>query len=246
VRAIELNGVKIEENKQAFTWGRIAAANPAAIGNLLGETDHGTAESLDEMIARRREFLVDYQDAGLAEKYVDLVDRVRRKEQAIADDEACDEALSRNVADAYFRLLSYKDEYEVARLHTRPEFLQSIRDEYGSNARLRFHLAPPFLARRKDARGRPLKKEFGAWMLPVFRILAGLRGLRGTAFDLFGYTAERRMERELIRDFEAMLDASLANLTAAETDDLNKRVSQFRDLRGYGPVKEAAVASMRA
>lgn len=194
------------------------------------------------MIARRREFLIDYQDTGLADKYVDLVERVRRIEKTIVDDEA----LTRNVADAYFRLLSYKDEYEVARLHTRPEFLRSIRDEYGSKAKLRFHLAPPLFAREKDARGRPVKKEFGAWMLPVFRVLAGMRGLRGTAFDLFGHTAERRMERQLIREFEAMLDSSLADLTTAELRSLNERVSQFRDLRGYGPVKEAAVASMRA
>ena len=241
-RAIELNGVKVEENKQAFTWGRIAAANPDAIGDLLGDADSRTDESLDEMIARRREFLIDYQDTGLADKYVDLVERVRRIEKTIVDDEA----LTRNVADAYFRLLSYKDEYEVARLHTRPEFLRSIRDEYGSKAKLRFHLAPPLFAREKDARGRPVKKEFGAWMLPVFRVLAGMRGLRGTAFDLFGHTAERRMERQLIRDFEAMLDSSLADLTTAELRSLNERVSQFRDLRGYGPVKEAAVASMRA
>jgi indolepyruvate ferredoxin oxidoreductase len=242
LRAIELNGIKIEENQQAFTWGRIAAVNAAAIGDLLGENDTGAGESLDEMIERRREFLVDYQDASLADKYVALVERARDADKADANDEA----LCRSVADAYFRLLSYKDEYEVARLHTRPEFLQSIRDEYGAKAKLRFHLAPPLLARKKDARGRPRKKEFGAWLLPVFRILARMRGLRGTAFDLFGYTAERRMEREVIREFEALLEASLSGLTADNRDALVARVSEFRELRGYGPVKEAAVERMRA
>ena len=242
LRAIELNGVKIEENKQAVTWGRIAAVNAAAISDLLGKDDTGAGESLDEMIERRREFLADYQNSGLADKYVALVERVRNAEKDAADDEA----LSRSVADAYFRLLSYKDEYEVARLHTRPEFLQGIRDEYGDKAKLRFHLAPPLLARKKDARGRPLKKEFGAWLLPVFRILARMRGLRGTAFDLFGYTAERRMERELIREFEALLEASLSGLTADNHNALVARVGEFRELRGYGPVKEAAVESMRA
>jgi len=242
LRAIELNGIKIEENKQAFTWGRIAAANADAIHDLLGENDTGAGESLDDMIARRREFLVDYQDAELADRYVALVERVREAERALAGDEA----LSRSVADAYFRLLSYKDEYEVARLHTRPEFLQTIRDEYGSKSKLRFHLAPPLFARKKDARGRPLKKEFGGWMLPVFRVLARMRGLRGTAFDLFGYTAERRMERKLIREFESMLDLSLAELTADKRENLNARVDQFRELRGYGPVKEAAIEGMRA
>ena len=157
-----------------------------------------------------------------------------------------DDALSRNVADAYFRLLSYKDEYEVARLHTRPEFLRTIRNEYGNAAKLRFHLAPPLLVRKRDARGRPLKKEFGAWMLPVFRILAGMRRLRGTPFDLFGYTAERRMERGLILEFEDLLESALAGMTVDRLGTLNESVSRYLDLRGYGPVKEAAVEEMRA
>jgi len=242
LRAIELNGIKIDENKQAFTWGRIAAANADEIDNLLGENDSGTDETLDEMIARRREFLVDYQDTGLADRYASLVERVIEAEKAITNDDA----LSRNVANAWFRLLSYKDEYEVARLHTRPEFLQAIRDDYGSKAKLRFHLAPPLFSRKKDARGRPLKKEFGAWMLPVFRLLAGMRGLRGTPFDLFGYTAERRMERGLILEFEDLLESALAGMTVENRDTLIDSVSRYLDLRGYGPVKEAAVENMRA
>ena len=241
-RAIELNGIKIDENKQAFAWGRIAAVNADAISDLLGETGAGIEESLDEMIERRREFLVDYQSTDLADRFVALVERVREAESDITEDDT----LGRTVAQAYFRLLSYKDEYEVARLHTRPEFLQTIRDDYGNKAKLRFHLAPPLFARKKDARGRPLKKEFGAWMLPVFRALAGMRGLRGTAFDVFGYTAERRMERALILEFETMLESSLPQMTADNRDDLNERVGRFLDLRGYGPVKEAAVENMRA
>jgi indolepyruvate ferredoxin oxidoreductase len=241
-RAIELNGIKIDENKQAFAWGRIAAVNADAISDLLGETGAGIEESLDEMIERRRKFLGDYQDTDLADRFVALVELTRKAESDITEDDT----LSRTVAQAYFRLLSYKDEYEVARLHTRPEFLQTIRDDYGSKAKLRFHLAPPLFARKKDARGRPLKKEFGAWMLPVFRVLAGMRGLRGTAFDVFGYTAERRMERALILEFEAMLESSLPQMTADNRDDLNERAGRFLDLRGYGPVKEVAVENMRA
>ena len=242
LRAIELNGIKIDENKQAFTWGRIAAANADEIGDLLGENDSGIDETLDEMIARRREFLVEYQDTGLADRYASLLERVIEAEKAITNDDA----LSRNVADAWFRLLSYKDEYEVARLHTRPEFLQAIRDDYGSKAKLRFHLAPPLFSRKKDARGRPLKKQFGAWMLPVFRLLAGMRGLRGTPFDLFGYTAERRMERGLILEFEDLLESALAGMTIDNRDTLNENVCRYLELRGYGPVKEAAVENMRA
>jgi indolepyruvate ferredoxin oxidoreductase len=242
LRAIELNGIKVDENKRAFTWGRVAAANTSAIGELLGDTDSNADETLDEMIARRREFLVDYQDAKLADKYFALIERVREVETSLK----VDDALSRNVADAYFRLLSYKDEYEVARLHTRPEFLRTIRNDYGKAAKLRFHLSPPLLVRKKDARGRPLKKEFGAWMLPVFRILAGMRRLRGTPFDLFGYTAERRMERGLILEFEDLLESALAGMAVDKLGTLNESVSRYRDLRGYGPVKEAAVEKMRA
>ena len=182
---------------------------PAQLANFSATLTSNADETLDEMITRRREFLVDYQDAKLADKYSALVARVREVETSLK----VDDALSRNVADAYFRLLSYKDEYEVARLHTRPEFLRTIRNEYGNAAKLRFHLAPPLLVRKRDARGRPLKKEFGAWMLPVFRILAGMRRLRGTPFDLFGYTAERRMERGLILEFEDLLDSALADMT---------------------------------
>ena len=242
LRAIELNGIKVDENKRAFTWGRVAAANTSAIGELLGDTDSNADETLDEIIARRREFLVDYQDAKLADKYFALIERVREVETSLK----VDDALSRNVADAYFRLLSYKDEYEVARLHTRPEFLRTIRNDYGKAAKLRFHLSPPLLVRKKDARGRPLKKEFGAWILPVFRILAGLRRLRGTPFDLFGYTAERRMERGLILEFEDLLESALAGMTVDKLGTLHESVSRYRDLRGYGPVKEAAVEKMRA
>ncbi len=232
LRAIELNGIKIDENKQAFSWGRIAATRPDAIDELLDSPDTGIDEPLDTMIERRRDFLVGYQNTELAQTYTTLVEHVREAESAVADDNK----LTRAVALAYFRLLSYKDEYEVARLHTRPEFLRSVREEFGTGAKLRFHLAPPLFSRKKDARGRPLKKEFGAWMLPLFRVLASMRGLRGTAFDIFGYTAERRMERQLIRNFEALFDTGLPELTV---------VNRYLDVRGFGPVKDAAVQNMR-
>ena len=241
-RAIELNGVKTDANKQAFMWGRIAAHDPAAIEKLLGANETARIESLEDMIEARREFLVGYQNATLAERYVTLVEKVRAAETSLGDGDN----LSRAVTQAWFRLLSYKDEYEVARLQTSPEFLASVHRDFGDSAKLRFHLAPPLLGGKKDARGRPLKREFGAWILPVFRLLARLKGLRGTAFDIFGYTAERRMERELITEFESLISDALPTLDAANCDELLTRVRAYLDVRGFGPVKEQSVQEMRA
>jgi indolepyruvate ferredoxin oxidoreductase len=241
LRAIELNGVRTEENTKAFQWGRIAAHDPDAISRLLNG-DNNVVETLERMIDRRRAFLVDYQDSRLADRYAALVDKVRTAEPGIAEDALLTEA----VANAYFRLLSYKDEYEVARLHARPEFLESLRAEYGENTRLRFHLAPPLLGGKLDARGRPRKREFGAWILPLFRVLARLRGLRGTAFDIFGYTAERRTERQLIREFEDVVDQVLGSLNADNRDQAVAAIDCFREIRGYGPVKEQAIDEVRA
>ena len=241
-RAIELNGVKTDANKQAFMWGRIAAHDPAAIEKLLGANETARIESLEDMIEARREFLVGYQNATLAERYVTLVEKVRAAEASLGDGDS----LSRAVTQAWFRLLSYKDEYEVARLQTSPEFLASVHRDFGDSAKLRFHLAPPLLGGKKDARGRPLKREFGAWILPVFRLLARLKGLRGTAFDIFGYTAERRMERELITEFESLISDALPTLDAANCDELLTRVRAYLDVRGFGPVKEQSVQEMRA
>ena len=240
LRAIELNGVRIDENRKAFTWGRIAAHDPDAVARLL-DGDEQVVETLDEMIERRRAFLVDYQGEALANRYSALVDRVRAAEADIDSDLA----LTRAAAKAWFRLLSYKDEYEVARLHTRPEFLDSLRTDYGAGTRLRFHLAPPLLGGERDARGRPRKREFGAWILPVLRLLARLRGLRGTVFDLFGYTAERRMERQLIAEFEETIEAVLSALDRTNHDLAVGVINEFLEIRGYGPVKEAAVVEAR-
>jgi len=240
LRAIELNGVKVEENRKAFTWGRVAAHDAGAIERLLGSGTN-VAETLDAMIERRRGFLVDYQDAELGRRYVELIDRVRAAEAALGDEQR----LSKAVADAYFRLLSYKDEYAVARLHSEPSFLEGLRADFGNGAKLRFHLAPPLLGGKLDARGRPLKREFGRWILPVFRVLAGLRRLRGTALDVFGYTAERRMERRLIIEFEQTLDPLLERLDAGNLDTVVGVVEAFLDIRGFGPVKDEAVAAAR-
>jgi indolepyruvate ferredoxin oxidoreductase len=242
MRAIELNGVEIELNRQAFGWGRLAAFRPERVLELIdGDTPGFGKESLDDVIRRRAEFLVDYQDQALADRYLALVDRVLKAEQAAGGDGALADAAARS----YFKLLSYKDEYEVARLHTRTGFLERVREDFGAGARLKFHLAPPLLNGSRDARGRPVKKEFGAWTVPLLRALAGMRRLRGTRLDLFGYTAERRMERELIGEFEATTEELLARLDAEKVAAAADVLRLYQDIRGYGPVREEAVREVR-
>jgi indolepyruvate ferredoxin oxidoreductase len=241
-RAIELNGVKVDENKRAFTWGRIAISATDALRQLINGEPPPNRETLDTVIGRRREFLVGYQGEKLAERYRALLDRLRAAEARVSNDDA----LSVAAAKSYFRLLSYKDEYEVARLHTQTAFLDSLRADFGPGAKPRFHMAPPILSSGVDARGRPRKREFGPWILPVLRLLAALRKLRGTPLDVFGYTAERRMERALIAEFEATIDTVIANLRSDNISAATNLVSHYLDIRGYGPVKEASVAEVRA
>jgi len=240
MRAIELNAVAVDNNKLAFAWGRKAALDPSQIGHVL-HGDKLVDEALDALISRRRTYLSEYQNEALATRYEMLVAKAHECELAISGQGK----LTAAVARVYFKLLSYKDEYEVARLHTRKEFLDSISAEFGSKARLRFHLAPPILSSGTDARGRPRKKEFGAWMLPVFRILASLRGLRGTPFDIFGRTAERRMERALITEFEQLIDELLPALREDRLQDATLLVELYMKIRGYGPVKEESVEQVR-
>ena len=157
-RAIELNGVAIDNNKDAFNWGRVAAHDPDTVQKLVdGEYEDTSNESLDDIIKRRREFLVAYQNENLAQRYDSLVNRTRESETGLLGDDS----LTTAVAKSYFKLLSYKDEYEVARLHTETGFLDRVKRDFGTGSRVRFHMAPPLIARKKDARGRPLKIEFG-------------------------------------------------------------------------------------
>ena len=240
LRAIELNAVAVDNNKAAFALGRMAVVDPGQIERALIK-DISDDETLDAVIARRRNFLIAYQNEDLALRYEALVEKARTSETAAGGQGELSDAIARS----YFKLLSYKDEYEVARLHTRKEFVNSIRAEFGAKAKLRFHLAPPILNSGTDSRGRPRKKEFGAWILPVFRVLASLRGLRGTAFDVFGLTAERRMERELIVEFEQLLDDLLPTLREEQLQDATELVQLYMNIRGYGPVKDESVDLVR-
>ena len=240
MRAIVLNNVAIENNQQAFNWGRLAAAKPDQLGKLVSPASDAT-ESLDAAISRRSNFLIDYQNQALADRFEQLLARVRATESRLSGTEA----LTRAVALSYFKLLAYKDEYEVARLHTRKEFLESLRSEFGPRAKLRFHLAPPLLNTGTDARGRPRKKEFGGWMLHVFRLMAPMKVLRGTAFDILGLSAERRTERALIVEFEKLIDEFLPDLREDRLQDATNLVALYMDIRGYGPVKNESIERVR-
>ena len=149
------------------------------------------------------------------------------------------------VARAYFKTLAYKDEYEVARLYAETPFVGELRNSIRGFSKLRFHLAPPFFPSGTDARGRPRKKEFGAWVLPLFHLLAKLKRLRATPFDVFGYTRERKMERALIGEFEFTIDSLLPSVSAESVAEAARIIELFMEVRGFGPVKEANAERIR-
>ena len=246
LRAIELNGVAVERNKKAFGWGRLAAAEPQFVQSRVTDPQENIRgiESLAEIIRRRAEFLAGYQDEALSERFTDLVERVRQAESQLGQGNKL--SLTEAVARSYCKTLGYKDEYEVARLHTQSGFADHLRQRYGDGARLRFHLAPPLLRRGVDARGRPRKREFGAWIIPAFRLLARLRKLRGTRLDLFGMTAERRLERALIGEFEDNVELLLQHLSIDNLELATEIVGEYLEIRGFGPVKEEAARNARA
>jgi len=247
-RAIEVNGVAIKMNTQAFQLGRLAAADPARLATMMKGHDETVAPksldamSLDEIIAHRTAFLTDYQNAKLAERYRKLVMQVR---DAALNGGFGDE-LPRAVAINYAKLLAYKDEYEVARLYTDGHFEQQIRDQFDGDFKISFNLAPPLLGGGKDAMGRPRKRAFGSWMLPVFRLLAKLRGLRGTAFDIFGYSADRKLERDLIAGYEKDVAHVLSVLSPLTLDTAVEILALPDSIRGFGPVKEKSVQDAKA
>ncbi len=240
-QAIELNGVAVQANHRAFLLGRIAAAMPGKLAELVAPPKP-KAETLDELVSRRVEFLTAYQDATYAGRYHAMVERVRAAEEAAVG--AQDMTLA--VAKSLFKLMAYKDEYEVARLHTQTGFADRLKQEFDGDFRIVHHLAPPFMNGGTDARGRPLKRRFGPWIRAPFHVLARLRRLRGTAFDPFGYTAERRMERELIEWYEGMVDDALGRLSPKSHLELPRLLALPMQIRGYGPVKEEAVRRVRA
>ena len=245
MRAIELNEVQIEKNKAAFEWGRHCAHNWAAVHALLQPAQRIEIHRpipLAELIERRAQSLSDYQNTAYARQFTEFVEQVRLAEQAAF---AGQESLTRAVAQGLFKLMAYKDEYEVARLHSDPAFLNSLSERFEGDYRLQYHLAPPLLAQRND-QGELQKRSYGAWMLTGFKVLARLKGLRGTPLDVFGYTEERRTERALIGQYRSGIESLLGRLNE-QTRERALAVARWPEqIKGFGHVKERHVAQAQA
>jgi len=246
-RAIALNGTAVAFNRTAFRWGRRMAVDPqsaedaarAAAPELQPEP---VATALDDIVTVRASELTSYQDEALANRYRALVDRVASAERERAPGFS---GLAETIARQYFRLLAYKDEYEVARLFTDGRFAKQIADQFEGDFRLNFHLAPPLGARRDPETGQLQKRAYGPWTMAAFRILARMKGLRGTALDPFGRTAERRTERALIGEYEAVVDRLLARL-GPDNHALAVEIAGLpAKMRGFGHIKEAGIRATR-
>ncbi|NML42898.1 indolepyruvate ferredoxin oxidoreductase family protein [Ramlibacter sp. G-1-2-2] len=240
LRAVELNNVGVDNNKLALSLGRLAAADPNAIAALLrAEPAAPAAEALDSLLARAAAQLTAYQDAAYARRFTEAVARVREREEAVGADAAL--PLTRTFAQSLLKLMAYKDEYEVARLYTDGEFQRSLQQQFEGDVQLEFYMAPPVLTG-----GQPRKMRLGAWMLPAMKLLAHGRRLRGTTLDFFGRTEERRLERQLVRDFVARIDALLPALSAERLKAACEIAALPQSMRGYGHVKLANVVLARA
>jgi indolepyruvate ferredoxin oxidoreductase len=229
--------VEVDKNIDALAAGRLAAAD----ADFSREPEATAEETLEEIVARRFAFLTDYQDEAWARRYRATIERVREAERPHGS-----EIVTEAAARALFKLMAYKDEYEVARLHMESGFLDQLRENFEGDFKVEYHLAPPFLAAGKDARGRPLKRQFGPWIQTPMRALARMKRLRGGVFDVFGYSAERCAERELIGWYEGVLETLIGRLREEEPRALIGLAAAPMEIRGYGPVKDEAIRKVKA
>ena len=245
-KAIELNGQAVEMNIGAFRWGRRAAHDPEYVRALVEsnreqlESRH-LSESLDEVIERRANYLAEYQDRAYAGEYRMQVDKIRKAEESSGSDQL---TLTETVARNLFRAMAIKDEYEVARLYTDGSFANQLSNQFSGWDRLEFHLAPPILG-RMDKQGKARKSSYGPWIQTLFRALARMKKLRGGPFDLFGYSAERKLERELLSEYVADLEQIASNYDADRLEMLTLLAAIPSSIRGFGHVKQANVTAAR-
>jgi indolepyruvate ferredoxin oxidoreductase len=244
LKAIELNGVAIDFNKRAFNLGRWAAHDMDALSALVVEENPQFIQTdLDELIKHRMQHLTNYQDAAYAKRYLSVVERVRKAEEELGTGS---KQLTKSAAHVLAKLMSYKDEYEVARLYSDPAFKKKLQEQFEDGYKLTFHLAPPLLADKDQKTGHLQKKEYGPWMLNVFNMMAKFKHLRGGKFDIFGKTAERKMERALISEYMGVLEELCQNLRKDNHELAIKIADLPRDIRGFGHVKEKAVKEVKA
>ena len=249
LQAMELNAVAVDKNVAAFHWGRLAAHDPVALARALQpsqsvqwlQADKDTPAALKDVVAKRVDFLRGYQNAAYAASYADLVEQVACAEEAL---HAGQRTLSLAVARNLFKLMAYKDEYEVARLHNDPQFRERIAAMFEGNYQVNYHLAPPLFA-KKNAQGQLQKQKMGPWVAQAFRILAPLKFLRGTAWDPFGYTHERKAERALVREYRAVVQAFLPQLSSNNFDEALAFATLPEGIRGFGHVKARLAAQVR-
>src|SRR5579862_97421 len=247
-QAIELNAVAVAFNRSAFEWGRRAAVDRAFVEaravprDAMPASQH-LSETLDEAIERRVAFLTAYQNAAYAERYAARIGQLREDEAACIGNGT---ALADAAARALFKVMAYKDEYEVARLYADGDFLKRVAGQFDGPYALRLHLAPPLLATRDPATGHLQKRDYGPWMLGAFRFLARLRFLRGTTFDIFGHTAERNAERRLLAEYEALLEEITDTLSPINHAAAVELAALPLEIRGFGHIKEANLTRAKA
>ncbi|KPD14058.1 indolepyruvate ferredoxin oxidoreductase family protein [Phaeobacter sp. 11ANDIMAR09] len=239
-QAIELNGVAIDKNHLAFTIGRAMAVNPELVSQFYSEQAQ-EEDGLQEIIDRRAKFLVDYQDPAYAQRYTDILEGFR----SLLPDHAKDE-LTEAAARSLFKLMAYKDEFEVARLMTGAGFKEQIAQEFEGEYSVNYHMAPPLLSRKKDARGRPVKKRFGPWMRPALSLLTRAKALRGSRFNPFGYHEEARLHRSLLAWYEAAMRSVTSQYNSEKHRDCLSILEAPMEIRGYGPVRLEAAHKHRA
>jgi len=238
LQSIEMNAVAVAANTDAFNWGRVLAQDPAQVERVANPAKARRLDqmSTEDIIAHRAAHLRAYQDQALADRYRSALERIAR---AADPARVGQNDLLRQVAITYARVLAYKDEYEVARLYAAPEFHLSLEAAFEGKLRIAFNLAPPMLP-GKTSDGRPKKREFGPWILPLFRALARMKGLRGTWADPFGYSHDRKLERGLIAFYEQDLALAVQWLSTQTLLQFRALLTLPGEIRGYGPVKEAA------
>jgi indolepyruvate ferredoxin oxidoreductase len=243
-----LNGAGVKMNQAAFLWGRRAAVDFKAVEKVIAPNVEQTqstkvSETLDELVARRVEFLTQYQDAAWAARYRKLVDEARAAEAQRTPGKT---GLAEAVARYFFKLMAYKDEYEVARLYTSGEFRDKLAAQFEGDYKLVFHLAPPLLGKRDKLTGELKKSQYGAWMFPAFRVLAKLRFLRGGLFDIFGHSEERRTERARVGEYETTLRDLLARLDRDKHALCVQIATIPEEIRGFGHVRQRHLKAAKA